>query len=253
MKPSFILHKDSLCVLEDLTNEQRGELFYAIYCYQIGKELELSPITKIAFSQFRNQFVRDEEKFKKTVEARKQAGSKGGKQRVANQANASTTKQTKANQAVSDSDSDSVSVKDNIFTFSLKTSRLLSSTSREYQTNLQEYVINSGKQMNYEDFYNQCEMKPYKYKNFKMAYDSWNKKDKQQPKSFKQQDAQKTEDALDAFLNAREQGFDLRNVNSETVQEVHGFKVIEDNNIPTNEIHIVDENGVVQEVEVIEG
>jgi len=108
MKPSFILHKDSLCVLEDLTNEQRGELFYAIYCYQIGKELELSSIIKIAFSQFKNQFVRDEEKFKKTVEARKQAGTKGGKQRVANQANASTTKQTKANQAVSDSDNVSV-------------------------------------------------------------------------------------------------------------------------------------------------
>lgn len=112
MKPSFILHKDSLCVLEDLTNEQRGELFYAIYCYQIGEVIELSPIVKIAFSQFRNQFVRDEEKFKKTVKARQEAGSKGGKQRVANQANASTTKQSQANQAVSDSVNESVSVND---------------------------------------------------------------------------------------------------------------------------------------------
>lgn len=43
---------------------------------------------------------------------------------------------------------------------------------------------------------------------------------KQQPQSFKQQDSQKTEDALDAFLIARENGFDLRNVNSETVQDV---------------------------------
>ena len=110
MKPSFILHIDSLCILEDLSNEQKGELFNAIYCYQIGKEIELSPIIKIAFSQFKNQFIRDEEKYKKTVEARKQAGSKGGKQRVANQANASTTKQNQANQAVSVSKNEKDSV-----------------------------------------------------------------------------------------------------------------------------------------------
>ena len=206
MKSSFILHKDSLCVLEDLTNEQRGELFYAIYSYQIGQEIELSPIIKIAFSQFKNQFVRDEEKFKKVVEARKQAGAKGGKQRVANQANASTTKQTKANQAVSDSDSDSVnesvSVKDKIFTFSLSTSRLLSSASKEYKSKLEEYITTSGKSMSYADFYNQCEMKPYKYKNFKMAYDSWNKKalQNQRPQSFKQQDKAEQYSKIDFAL-----------------------------------------------------
>ena len=112
--------------------------------------------------------------------------------------------------------------KQNVFTFSLSTQKLLSSTSKEYQSKLEEYIANSGKPMSYQDFYNQCEMKPYKYKNFKMAYDSWNKSDnsKQPLQSFKQQDAQKTDNALDAFLDAREQGFDLRNVNSETVQDV---------------------------------
>jgi len=37
--------------------------------------------------------------------------------------------------------------------------------------------------------------------------------------SFKQQDKQTTDNAIDAFLDARENGFDLRNVNSETVQD----------------------------------
>jgi len=64
-----------------------------------------------------------------------------------------------------------------VFTFTLSTSKLLSSTSKEYQENLKDYIDNSGKNMSFQDFYNQCEMKPYKYKNFKMAYDSWNKED----------------------------------------------------------------------------
>jgi len=228
MKPSFILHKDSLCVLEDLTNEQRGELFYAIYCYQIDKKIELKSIIKIAFSQFKNQFVRDEEKFIKTVEARKQAGSKGGKQKVAN---ATKSKQKKANIAVSDSDSvnESVSVSDSKkdiiikeFTFSLSKQRLLSSTSKEYQSKLQGYIINSGKAMSYEDFYNQCEMKPYKYKNFKMAYDTWNKTavPKQQPQSFKQQDQESSRNKINAYLDS---GYSLRDTHEPLDTEVISY------------------------------
>lgn len=99
MKKSFLLHIDSLCILDDLTDEQKGQLFNAIYKFQLGEELELSPIIKIAFSQFRNQFNRDSEKYEKTCEARKLAGSKGGKQKVAN---ASNSKQKVANVAEND-------------------------------------------------------------------------------------------------------------------------------------------------------
>ena len=62
------------------------------------------------------------------------------------------------------------------FSFTLTRQCLLSSTSKEYQEELALYISASTHVMSYEDFYNQCEMKPYKYKNFKMAYDSWNKK-----------------------------------------------------------------------------
>ena len=173
MKASFILHKDSLCVLEDLTNEQRGELFYAIYCYQIGQEIELSSIIKIAFSQFKNQFIRDEEKFIKTVEARKQAGSKGGKQKVAN---ASKSKQKKANVAVSDSDSVNESVSDNIFSFTLKTLKQFDSLSKEYVDKLNYYIFSLPlPHLSFEEFRDGCLAKGYKYKNFKLAYNKWNK------------------------------------------------------------------------------
>lgn len=97
------------------------------------------------------------------------------------------------------------------FTFSLKTQKLLSDTNKEYQSNLMEYINNSGKQMTYIDFYNQCEMKPYKYKNFKMAFDSWTKKDKQQLKSFRDQDRERTDNIAQVVLNEGINPFDPAN------------------------------------------
>lgn len=114
MKKSFILHIDSLVVLDDLTDSQCGELFRAIKNYQSGHEINVSEIVKVAFAPFRNQFIRDDEKYKKTCKKRALAGALGGKQKVAN---ASNCKQTVANVADSDSksknDSKNDSDKDN--------------------------------------------------------------------------------------------------------------------------------------------
>ena len=57
-RKSFIVHFDSLNVLDDLTNEQAGLLFKAIKGYQLGDELELDALTKVAFSPFKNHFGR---------------------------------------------------------------------------------------------------------------------------------------------------------------------------------------------------
>lgn len=72
MKKSFIIHNDSLAVLDDLTDEQCGELFRAIKAYQLGEEITLSPIAKIAFSPFKNQFVRDGVKYDALCEKNRQ-------------------------------------------------------------------------------------------------------------------------------------------------------------------------------------
>lgn len=95
-KKSFLLHIDSLDILDDLTNGQAGVLFKAIKAYQRDEEFDLDSVVKIAFSPFKNQFARDDEKYIKTCERRAIAGSKGGKQKVAN---ASKSKQTVANVA----------------------------------------------------------------------------------------------------------------------------------------------------------
>ncbi len=67
-RKSFVIHIDSLDILDDLTDEQAGKLFKAIKANQLGHEIELDCITKIAFSPFRNQFIRDNDKYEKLCE-----------------------------------------------------------------------------------------------------------------------------------------------------------------------------------------
>lgn len=123
-KDSFILHNDSLEILDELTDEEAGKLFKAICQYHLNinndnytENILKDRALQFAFKPFKNQLNRDFKKYKETIEKRRKAGAKGGKQRVANQASASTTKQRVANQAdsvkESESVSDNVSVKDN--------------------------------------------------------------------------------------------------------------------------------------------
>jgi hypothetical protein len=117
MRKSFILHLDSLCILDKLSTEQKGNLFDAIYRYQLTGEVSpIDNLTEIVFTPFLNQFKRDAEKYQTVIEKRREAGAKGGKQKLAN---ASKSKQSIANLAdsVSDSKNDSVSdSKNKIFT-----------------------------------------------------------------------------------------------------------------------------------------
>ena len=61
------------------------------------------------------------------------------------------------------------------FSFSLSKNIQLSNTSKEYLSKLEDYIKNNYKGMSYKDFFDSCELKGYKYKNYKMAYDKWNK------------------------------------------------------------------------------
>ena len=79
MKTGFILHLDSLLVLDELTNEQAGILFKAIRDYNLGKEPELDFAMRMAFIPFKNQFGRDLEKYNSTCERNRNNGAKGGR------------------------------------------------------------------------------------------------------------------------------------------------------------------------------
>ena len=70
-KKSFKLYHDTLSILDEMSNEERGELFYAIYKYQLGEEIEMSKIIKFAFHAFKHQFDRDNEAYNKVCEKNK--------------------------------------------------------------------------------------------------------------------------------------------------------------------------------------
>lgn len=100
-RQGFVLYHSLRKPLEMLDDAQRGKLLLAILNYS---ELGVVPdfgdaVIDMAFAFIRDKLDRDSEAYKDKCEKRALAGSKGGKQRVANQANATFTKQTQANQA----------------------------------------------------------------------------------------------------------------------------------------------------------
>ena len=111
MKKSFILYTDSLPAIETLSDEHAGLLLKSLLRFvNSGETPSLLPSElRYPFASLRSQIERNTEKYERIVERRREAGRKGGLQRVINQANASKCLQEQANQADSDSVSDSVS------------------------------------------------------------------------------------------------------------------------------------------------
>ena len=79
MKTSFIVHLDSLDVIDDLSDEQCGELLRAMRAYHLEDDFTPSAIVKVAFSPFKNQFIRDQKKYESIVERNRINGLKGGR------------------------------------------------------------------------------------------------------------------------------------------------------------------------------
>ena len=112
MKKSFILHLDTLEILDELTDDQAGKLLKAIFNYQKGEEVgDLDFALKLLFSTFKKQFERDKTSYNKRCETNRGNGSLGGKAKSSKRkrtvANGSERKRKLANLADSDSDSDS--------------------------------------------------------------------------------------------------------------------------------------------------
>lgn len=98
---------------------------------------------------------------------------------------------------------------------------------------LQSKIIEKKYNVDAERFYNHYESNGWKVGKNKMkswvsALANWNKtnqeKTQQHPKSFKQQDSERIDMSVNSYLQARANGFDLRNIRSEGIEEA---KVIE--------------------------
>ena len=104
-KKSFVLYCDTYQSIKDFCVEDKAILLDSIFQYSIDKTiLQLSPVAGVAFSFIKTTLDRDEIKWERIKTVRKESGSKGGKQRQANIANASFAKQKVASVAVSVND-----------------------------------------------------------------------------------------------------------------------------------------------------
>lgn len=94
MKESIIFYISQYTAIKDLTDEQIGRLFRAIFEKQLGNEVVLGDDIKIAFNFINNQLVVDEKKYTEKCEKNRENGKKGGAPK-GNQNAKKTTKQPK--------------------------------------------------------------------------------------------------------------------------------------------------------------
>ena len=79
MKESFLIYKSFYPAIEDLTNEQLGKLFRAIFEYQINATDCTDSDIMMAFKFFKNQFRLDAAKYEKVVNRNRANGLNGGR------------------------------------------------------------------------------------------------------------------------------------------------------------------------------
>ena len=89
-KNAFLLYKDQWDAISDLDDKYLGQLFRAIFEYQIhGTVPENHSVIYRDFRYFKTHFDRDDAKYQLIVEKKKVAGAEGGKQKAAKLADAS--------------------------------------------------------------------------------------------------------------------------------------------------------------------
>ncbi len=118
-KNSFLLHIDSLVILDKMTNEQAGIFIKILYEYKkTGEFPDLDFAMNMAVTPFINQFSRDDSKYEKVVERNRDNGSKGGRPKEPKKPSgllANPLEPKKAdndNDSVNDKEKDNVKVKD---------------------------------------------------------------------------------------------------------------------------------------------
>lgn len=91
MRKSFILHIDSLGILNELTDEQAGQLFRKIYEYHskekpktTEKTHSVNSVIELVFYPFKAQFERDFQEYKRVCDRNKFNGLKGGRPKKEN-------------------------------------------------------------------------------------------------------------------------------------------------------------------------
>lgn len=79
---SFLMYQDMESVFERLSGEESRALLLGMFRYHRGEEPRFGDrMLEILFEPLRLQMDRDREKYRRTIQARAEAGRKGGKAR----------------------------------------------------------------------------------------------------------------------------------------------------------------------------
>ena len=78
-KKSFVVYSDYYQHLEDLTLEQKGKIFDAMFNYSITGEYKINGIEGMAFSFIKSQMDRDTDKWTQRADKSRENGKKGGR------------------------------------------------------------------------------------------------------------------------------------------------------------------------------
>lgn len=121
MKENFILHHDSLSVINELTDEQAGMLIKEIYAYSVyinnpnkaKKPTGLIGLMSSVAYPFKMQLDRDLAKYKGVVEKNSNNGKKGGRPKKEK----TQKKPTKPKKADSDSDSEDIIINTEVINY----------------------------------------------------------------------------------------------------------------------------------------
>ena len=114
-KKSFILYADLIHTVRKMPSDKAGELFLTILQYVNDENPVVEDIiVDLVFEPIKRQIERDKDKWEQISERRSEAGKSGGiksgeTRRKQNEANASSVKQSKTNEAVNVNDNVNVS------------------------------------------------------------------------------------------------------------------------------------------------
>lgn len=214
-KNSFVLYTDYLQHIKLLSPEEKGTLFEAILLYAAGEETPfLSPAAEMAFSFIKSRMDTDAEQYRKTCEARKEAGKLGGRPK----ANGFEEKQIKAKKANGFFDNQSKAKKpdnDNDLDNDLKENTLKGVKEKRFEPPTQEevaaYCLEKGYPVDAERFIDFYEAKGWmigknKMKDWKAAVRNWARSQRQE--STAEVRKEKTA-APNRFRNFQERDYDF--------------------------------------------
>ena len=78
-RPSFLIYKADYDAIKNLSDQNLGKLFRAIFEYHNDNELQLEPEVQMALNFLKKQFQLDHIKWEKKVAAQRANGEKGGR------------------------------------------------------------------------------------------------------------------------------------------------------------------------------